>query len=74
MAYISRQNQSVSPYAVGNKIYGGGRSMPNIGPVDDKLGYKERDLKHQARRNAISRRIKAKTSGKHASADALREV
>lgn len=50
------------PYAVGNKVYGGGRSFPNIGP-SDPMGYRERDLKHKARRSAILRRLKAKQKG-----------
>lgn len=73
MAYISKRTSSINPYAVGNKIYGGGRSFPTMGPVD-KLGYRERDAKSTARRNAILRRLKARNSGKLASADALREV
>jgi hypothetical protein len=44
-----------------------------MGPVD-KLGYKERDAKSKARRDAILRRMKAKSTGKYASADALRTV
>lgn len=50
------------PYAVGNKTYGGGRSFPNLGP-SDPTGYKERDLRHKARRAAILRRLKAKQKG-----------
>lgn len=52
------QSYDYNSYAVGNKIYGGGRSFPNIGP-SDKLGYRERDLTHRARRNALLRRLKA---------------
>lgn len=73
MAYTPKSSSSIAPYSVGNKIYGGGRSFPTMGPVD-KLGYKERDAKHAARRSAILRRMKAKQSGKHASADAQRKV
>lgn len=52
------QGKQFLPYAAGNKIYGGGRSAPNIGPVDP-TGYMERDSKYQARREAMERRLKA---------------
>lgn len=58
-------------YAAGNKHYGGGRSAPNIGPVDP-MGYKERDAKNRINKNAIMRRIKAQQSGNYMSADYLR--
>lgn len=73
MAYFSRQNADIIPYSVGNRVYGGGRPMPNIGPVD-RLGYAERDAKASARRSAVSRRLQATQQGKLASADALRTV
>jgi hypothetical protein len=61
------------PYAVGNKVYGGGRDAPNIGPVD-KEGYRERDLKYQARRAAMLRRLKAKSKGHYMSPDVGRTI
>lgn len=74
MAYNpSRQTNSVMPYSVGNKIYGGGRSFPTIGPVD-KMGYITRDRTHAARREAVLRRLKAMQKGKAMSADAMRGV
>jgi hypothetical protein len=73
MAYTPRSTSGINPYSVGNKIYGGGRSFPTSGPVD-KLGYRERDAKSRARRNAILKRMKAKNNAKYASADALRKV
>lgn len=45
--------------AAGNKTYGGGRSMPNLGPVQDKLGYAKRDAEQKARRNLTLKRIQA---------------
>lgn len=57
-------------YAVGNKVYGGGRSFPTRGTVD-KLGYRERDRKHKAKRNALLRRMKAGASKKYMSKDWL---
>lgn len=73
MAYNPRSTASMAPYSVGNKIYGGGRSFPTMGPVD-KMGYRERDNKSKARRDAILRRMKAMQLGKFNSADAKREV
>jgi len=73
MADFSDRTSGIAPYAVGNKIYGGGRSFPTSGPVD-KMGYRERDAKASARRDAVLRRLQAKQSGKYASADALRTV
>lgn len=43
-------------YAAGNKVYGAGRPMPTIGPVD-KTGYRERDAKGMIWKNALSRRL-----------------
>jgi len=45
-------------YAVGNKVYGSGRSNPTMGPVD-RLGYRERDRKEAARRNAMLKKLRA---------------
>lgn len=73
MAYTPRTQQGVSPYSVGNKVYGGGRSFPNVGPVD-KLGYRERDAASKARRDAILRRMKSNMNAKYASADSMRKV
>lgn len=73
MAYIPRSVDGFNPYAVGNRIYGGGRPFPTIGPVDP-MGYKERDLLTKSRRSAILRRMQANVKGNYASADALRVV
>lgn len=73
MAYFSNEQRDLRPYAVGKRIYGGGRSFPNIGP-SDKLGYKERDAKTKARRAALLRRMQARQKGNYMSADALRRV
>lgn len=70
---ISPQISQSMPYLVGNKIYGGGRSFPTMGPVD-KLGYAERDAKMQARRGALLRQMKSDASGKYMSADSLRSL
>lgn len=44
--------------AAGLKRYGGGRSVPNLGPVRDKLGYAKRDAAEKARRNLTLKRMK----------------
>lgn len=50
-------------FSAGKKIYGGGRSMPNIGPVADKLGYSRRDNEAAARKKAVLRRLQGQSSG-----------
>lgn len=57
--------KSFNPYAAGKKTYGGGRSMPNIGPVSGagQQGYNERENKASARKSAILRRLKGQQSG-----------
>ena len=65
--------QQYAPYSAGKKIYGGGRDAPNHGPVNP-LGYRERDLKYQARRTAIQRRLKAIKDRNFASEDVGRLV
>lgn len=56
-----------NPLAAGVKRYGGGRSMPTIGPVDP-LGYRERDAQTQARRNAILKQLQAQQQNNFLSA------
>lgn len=71
MAYTPQRAYDYNPYAVGNKIYGGGRSFPTSGAVDP-LGYRERDGQTKARRNAILRRMKASNSKNYMSSDYLK--
>lgn len=59
-----------NPYSAGKKYYGGGRSAPNIGPVDP-LGYKERDA-NKVMQNAALRKLKAAKDKKYFSADFMR--
>lgn len=61
--------KAFNPYAAGNKRYGAGRSMPNIGPVAHPQGYAERDNKAQARKNAIMRRMKGTSKGNPSNPD-----
>lgn len=67
------QGKQYLPYSAGNKIYGGGRDAPNIGPVDP-TGHNERDLKYQARRSAMLRRMKANQAGDFQSPDVGRII
>lgn len=62
-----------NPYAVGRNVYGGVRHMPTIGPVDQK-GYKERDRRYAARREAVERRLKAMQQGQMIHPDIFRTV
>lgn len=61
------------PFAVGPRIFGGGRMFPTMGPVD-KMGYRERDLKHKARRQAMLNRLKAQQSGNFMSSAVGRNI
>ncbi len=67
------QGKQFLPYAAGDKIYGGGRDAPNIGPVDP-TGHRERDLKYDARRSAMLRRLKSISQSNYASPDVGREL
>lgn len=73
LAYVQGRRQQFTPYAAGNKTYGGGRSAPNIG-ASDKSGYRERDAKAKLRREALLKRMKANQAGKFASANAQRPI
>lgn len=42
--------------AAGNKSYGSGRPMPNVGKTQNMVGYGMRDGKMAARREALLRR------------------
>lgn len=67
------QGKQYLPYSAGNKIYGGGRDAPNLGPVDP-MGHRTRDLKYQARRDAMLRRLKAMKNQNFASPDVERSI
>ena len=64
------KDYTFNSYSAGNKVYGAGRSNPTMGPVD-KMGYKERDLAHKAKRNALLRRLKKHQSKKFMTSDWL---
>lgn len=59
--------QGFNKYAAGAKRYGmSGRSMPTMGPVN-KSGYRERDNRHAARRNAMLKMMQAEQAGQYGS-------
>lgn len=60
-------------YAVGRKVYGGGRSFPTSGKVDP-TGYKERDRVAKARRDAMLKRLRANLSKNYGSPAYLRDL
>lgn len=61
----------INSYSAGKKVYGGGRPMPTVGPVD-KAGYKIRDRMNKNRRNALLRKMKAEAKGQYMNPDSLR--
>ena len=57
-----------------NKFAAGAKGLgatPNLGPVGDKSGYKERDRNAAISRNALLRRLKARQQGRFMSNDNL---
>lgn len=66
------RRQTFNPYGAGQKVYGAGRSAPNIGPTSSPEGYRERDMRGNAKRNAMLRRLKAQQRGRYMSSDYLR--
>ena len=42
-------------FSAGQKMYGSGRRAPNVGMTSNMTGYGERDLRNQARKNALQR-------------------
>lgn len=71
MRYLQGTIQTFNPYGAGRKVYGSGRSAPNIGPTASPEGYAERDLKARARRRAMLNRLKASQRGRYMSSDYL---
>lgn len=57
-----------NPYSVGDKVYGSGRPMPTVGPVDPQ-GYQMRDRLATARRNALLKRLQQVQGGNYMSPD-----
>jgi hypothetical protein len=71
--FMKNNKNGYNPYAAGNKVYGGGRSAPNVGPTSSREGYLDRDARGKMRRNALLRRMKAGQQGKYNSSDWLRK-
>lgn len=70
--YAIGAGNGFNKYAAGAKRYGAaGRSMPTVGPVD-KSGYRERDTRIAARKQALLKEMQAKAGGRYASPEALR--
>lgn len=67
----AKASSGTSSYSAGDTVYGGGRPMPTVGPVD-RTGYKERDLQNKAKRNALLRRLQAGRGGKFRSSEYLK--
>lgn len=76
MNYLSGAGQSFNPYGAGNKVYGGGRSAPNVGPVsgEGKMGYLDRDMRGKMRRNALLQRMQAGQRGNYMNPNYLRGI
>lgn len=70
--YLQGSFQGFNPYGAGNKVYGGGRSAPNVGPTANREGYVERDRKARAKRDAMLRKMKAGQSGRYMNPDWMR--
>lgn len=64
-------SQAFNPFGAGNKVYGSGRSAPNVGPVANREGYEERDRVAKLRRNALLKRLQAGQRGRYMSSDYL---
>jgi hypothetical protein len=72
LSYLQGAGQSYNPYGTGKKVYGGGRSAPNVGPVDNKQGYLDRDARGKMRRNALLARMKRGQQGRYMTPEWLR--
>lgn len=66
-------NYEFNPYAAGAKIYNNVASSPTRGAVD-KTGYRERDHRLAAKRNALLGKIKGQNTGSYASSNVQRFV
>lgn len=60
-----------TPYAAGAKVYNQVSSAPTMGPVD-KTGYRDRDRRLAARRNAMLKRMQSMNEGAYARPNFLR--
>lgn len=74
LRYLQGAGQTFNPYGAGNKVYGGGRSAPNVGPVSGtgQSGYQERDARGRLRRQQLLKRMQAGQRGRYMSPEWLR--
>lgn len=62
----------MNPFAAGRKQYGGGTTYsPTMGQVD-RSGYKDREMRNKAKRDAMLKYLQDRQSGSMASAAALK--
>lgn len=64
MQYLQGAVQTFNPYGAGRKVYGSGRSAPNIGPTSSPEGYAARDAAALTRRKAMLKRLKSGQRGR----------
>jgi len=69
MRYLQGGIQTFNPYGAGQKVYGSGRSAPNIGPTSSPEGYATRDAQAKVRKQAMLKRLKAMQRGRYMSSD-----
>jgi len=64
----------LNPYATGGRVYRGVSSAPNIGPLTNLTGYKERDKKYKTRQKnqAVLRRLQARQQKRYMSSEFLK--
>ena len=59
-------NGAFQPYGAGPKRYGGGRSAPNVGPVTNIDGYRERELRNKVYKKRMMGKLKKRQQGREA--------
>lgn len=70
LRYLQGRRADFQPYGAGAKRYGPmANNAPQSGGGLNKTGYRERDLKKKAMRNAMLRRMKAGQRGRFMSSD-----
>lgn len=68
--YGMSKPDAYNPYVAGAKMYGAGRSMPTLGPVDN-TGYQERDMQARAKRQALLNQMQQQQQGNYMAANQL---
>lgn len=73
-AFGLEKPDAYNPYAAGAKTYGLGRSHPNQGPMTtaaQKMGYRQREMSNQSKRDAYLARMRADQNGSYMSPEWL---